>query len=268
MRCGHTMHAHCFDEYTVENFRCPLCQKALTNMSSYYDRIDEMLKHEVMPPEHRNKFSEILCHDCGKRSTTTFHFEHHKCQGQKCGSYNTRVLRTFRPHGGSRDAEASASSWQRDAVSATEREGPCAGGASGATASASGGTGSATATRMDCESRGCESEEMCNEDGRNSSGESLRMDDVRMDDVQGQDAHLTLGGAHDEANAHGFESYWANTWVEVIPLRGTQLLHFAVCCTGAGVGHGLANTRADGIERVVKGRSRSTGAGCARSHVV
>ncbi|PXF43484.1 Zinc finger protein BRUTUS-like [Gracilariopsis chorda] len=94
MRCGHTMHAHCFDDYTMENFRCPLCQKSLTNMSAYYAQIDEMLKREQMPPEHRNKRSYILCHDCDQRSETAFHFDHHKCQ--HCGGYNTRVLRTFR----------------------------------------------------------------------------------------------------------------------------------------------------------------------------
>ncbi|CAN8073230.1 unnamed protein product [Agarophyton chilense] len=182
MRCGHTMHAHCFDDYTVENFRCPLCQKALTNMSSYYSRIDEMLKREVMPPEHRNQFSEILCHDCDKRSTTTFHFEHHKCQHPPCGSYNTRVLRTFR-RDGAKDSEAASSSlWQGDGMRLLEREAACAGAASG---SASGGgiggsasASSAAASRLDCESRACEDGESRMEDGQNSSGENMRTDDV------------------------------------------------------------------------------------------
>lgn len=96
MRCGHTMHSHCFDAYTAEHYTCPLCQKALTNMRPYYEQIDELMKKEIMPPEHRSKVAEILCHDCGKRSVTQYHFLYLKCEISNCGSYNTRLIRTFK----------------------------------------------------------------------------------------------------------------------------------------------------------------------------
>lgn len=92
MKCGHTMHAKCFDVYTVDNFICPLCHKSLTDMTSYYARIDEIVKRDVMPEEHRHKVAEILCQDCDRRSRTPYHFHYLKCQIPNCGSYNTRLI--------------------------------------------------------------------------------------------------------------------------------------------------------------------------------
>lgn len=89
------MHSHCFDVYTAEQYICPLCHKALTNMRPYYAQIDEAVRRESMPPELRNKLSEVLCHDCDKRSETPYHFLYLKCQTSGCGSYNTRLLRTY-----------------------------------------------------------------------------------------------------------------------------------------------------------------------------
>lgn len=96
MRCGHTMHSHCFDEYTAEHYTCPLCHKALTNMEPYYRMIDAQLDQQQMPEEHRDKVSEVLCHDCDLRSITKFHFLYLRCGNQSCRSYNTRLIRTFR----------------------------------------------------------------------------------------------------------------------------------------------------------------------------
>lgn len=93
MRCGHTMHSHCFDAYTTEHFTCPLCHKALTDMHPYWSQLDERMKREVMPPEYRNRVAEILCHDCDKRSETPLHFAYMKCMAPNCGSYNTALLR-------------------------------------------------------------------------------------------------------------------------------------------------------------------------------
>lgn len=64
-------------------------------MRPYYAQIDEAVRRETMPPEHQNKISEVLCHDCDKRSETPYHFLYLKCQAPNCGSYNTRLLRTY-----------------------------------------------------------------------------------------------------------------------------------------------------------------------------
>lgn len=93
MRCGHTMHTHCFEEYTKTNYTCPLCSKALSDMSSFYSRLDEVLANENLPDEYANRRSHILCNDCGQKSDARFHFMYHKCDN--CRGYNTRVLQTF-----------------------------------------------------------------------------------------------------------------------------------------------------------------------------
>uniref|UniRef100_A0A7S0ZKZ4 Uncharacterized protein n=1 Tax=Timspurckia oligopyrenoides TaxID=708627 RepID=A0A7S0ZKZ4_9RHOD len=92
MRCGHTMHTHCFEEYTKTNYTCPLCCKSLANMSSFYARLDDILSKEILPPEYANRSSNILCNDCGVRSKAAFHFMYHKCG--RCKGYNTKVLQT------------------------------------------------------------------------------------------------------------------------------------------------------------------------------
>lgn len=93
MRCGHATHAHCFMEYTKANFSCPLCLKAVTDMSAWYKALDATIAQEVMPPEYKNRLSQIFCYDCDLKSAAKFHFKHHKCF--KCGGYNTRVLSHF-----------------------------------------------------------------------------------------------------------------------------------------------------------------------------
>lgn len=95
MRCGHTMHAECFDNYTTGSYQCPLCMKSLTNMKKYFRDIDELVRREPMPAEYDRKRSEISCNDCGKRSVVKYHFQYHKCDSEECESYNTRVLRVI-----------------------------------------------------------------------------------------------------------------------------------------------------------------------------
>jgi zinc finger protein-like protein len=99
MRCGHTMHSECWDVYTRTKYTCPLCQKCLTTMDSYYRELDNLMLVELanMPPEFRNRKNRIFCNDCERTSEAPFHFEFHRCgvtlkNGQPCGSYNTRVL--------------------------------------------------------------------------------------------------------------------------------------------------------------------------------
>jgi hypothetical protein len=99
MRCGHTMHSDCWDVYTRTKYTCPLCQKCLTTMDSYYRELDCLMAMELanMPPEFRNRKNRIFCNDCEGTSEAPFHFEFHRCNvtlenGRPCGSYNTRVL--------------------------------------------------------------------------------------------------------------------------------------------------------------------------------
>lgn len=104
MRCGHAMHAECWDMYTLVSYVCPICKKSLADMQAYYDEVDVVMERERgnMPPECQERVSRIYCNECDRSSETPFHFEYHKCSmklpdgskrsGEACGSYNTTVL--------------------------------------------------------------------------------------------------------------------------------------------------------------------------------
>lgn len=98
MRCGHTMHGDCWEEYTKNKYTCPLCHKSLTDMTDYYQRLDQVLEAErsLMPPDLRAKRVQILCYDCDGKSETNYHYEHLRCSrivdGKECGSYNTSTI--------------------------------------------------------------------------------------------------------------------------------------------------------------------------------
>jgi len=94
MRCGHTMHSKCFDEYTADSYQCPLCMRSLTSMEKYFEQLDEIVRNERMPPEYDNKRSTVLCNDCGEKGVVKYHFNYHKCAAS-CGSYNTKLLDVF-----------------------------------------------------------------------------------------------------------------------------------------------------------------------------
>lgn len=93
MRCGHAIHAECFEKYTKVKYNCPICCKALTDMSAWYKALDATLAQEETLPRYKNRYAKILCHDCELKSVAKFHFKFHKCF--QCKGYNTRVLSHF-----------------------------------------------------------------------------------------------------------------------------------------------------------------------------
>lgn len=88
------MHVDCLNQHTASGFyTCPMCHKAITDMSDWYRALDVRLAQDVMPEEYVNRMSTILCHDCDVRNDVPFHFVYHKCP--RCNGYNTRVLAKF-----------------------------------------------------------------------------------------------------------------------------------------------------------------------------
>ncbi|XP_034237643.1 RING finger and CHY zinc finger domain-containing protein 1 [Thrips palmi] len=86
--CGHLLHRNCFEELlTFGHYACPICQTSLLDMSKLWKYFDEEIKNTPMPEEFLNFKAEILCKDCHKESTVTFHVVALKCAN--CGSYNT-----------------------------------------------------------------------------------------------------------------------------------------------------------------------------------
>eukprot|EP01122_Echinamoeba_exundans_P003906 TRINITY_DN13953_c0_g1_i1.p1 TRINITY_DN13953_c0_g1~~TRINITY_DN13953_c0_g1_i1.p1 ORF type:complete len:410 (-),score=51.51 TRINITY_DN13953_c0_g1_i1:5-1234(-) len=91
--CGHAMHAVCFRQHLRSHTTCPICNKSAVNLASYWAQLDALISRVQMPPEYRKVEVDILCNDCGdKTSDLKFHFYGVKCP--KCKSYNTRFLAT------------------------------------------------------------------------------------------------------------------------------------------------------------------------------
>lgn len=93
MPCGHTIHSDCLLELSRHSYQCPICLKALGDMNSYYQRIENHLlmeNRENFPPNLKDKINDIFCNDCEKRSKAPFHYIYHKCVN--CASFNTTVL--------------------------------------------------------------------------------------------------------------------------------------------------------------------------------
>lgn len=89
MRCGHAIHAPCFEELTKTDYKCPLCSKSLTDMKAWYNAIDKIISSEVLPEPYRSRKQAVYCFDCEKSSEAAFHFEFRKCG--HCKGYNTRL---------------------------------------------------------------------------------------------------------------------------------------------------------------------------------
>lgn len=89
--CGHFMHSACFQAYTCTHYVCPICCKSLGDMAVYFGMLDALLASEELPEEYRDRCQDILCNDCDKKGTSSFHWLYHKCGS--CGSYNTRVIK-------------------------------------------------------------------------------------------------------------------------------------------------------------------------------
>lgn len=90
LACGHLMHSTCFQDYTCTHYTCPICSKSLGDMQVYFGMLDAHLAEEKIPDEYSGQTQIILCNDCEKRGTASFHWLYHKCP--HCGSYNTRLL--------------------------------------------------------------------------------------------------------------------------------------------------------------------------------
>ncbi|KAG4133201.1 hypothetical protein ERO13_D08G082300v2 [Gossypium hirsutum] len=91
MKCGHTMHMECFSQMTMQNhYRCPICCKAVLDMSAFWEDLDMDIDATRMPAEYQFDVVSILCNDCNSTSTVQFHVLGLKCR--QCNSYNTRRI--------------------------------------------------------------------------------------------------------------------------------------------------------------------------------
>jgi hypothetical protein len=95
MACGHSIHKKCYDQHMKVSYKCPICNKSLTNMETQFRNLDIAIQGQPMPPEFQDTRAVILCNDCSARSTVPYHWLGLKCA--ICRSYNTVELQI---HGG------------------------------------------------------------------------------------------------------------------------------------------------------------------------
>ncbi|KAJ5533637.1 hypothetical protein N7494_010189 [Penicillium frequentans] len=91
MRCGHSMHRKCLEEYSKSSFRCPVCNKTIANMESTFRNLDRTIESQPMPAEFKDTKGLIYCNDCGAKSVVKYHWLGLKCD--LCESYNTAQIR-------------------------------------------------------------------------------------------------------------------------------------------------------------------------------
>ncbi|KAJ5935876.1 hypothetical protein N7454_005174 [Penicillium verhagenii] len=91
MRCGHSIHHKCLGEYSKSSFRCPICNKTITNMESTFRNLDRTIESQPMPDEFKDTKGLIYCNDCSAKSVVKYHWLGLKCD--LCESYNTAQIR-------------------------------------------------------------------------------------------------------------------------------------------------------------------------------
>ncbi len=89
-KCPHSMCSFCFDQYIKNEYKCPICNKSIIDMSNLWESIDAIMLNDIMPEEYKQTTTNILCNDCNTLSKSIrYHFQYHKCD--QCGSYNTNI---------------------------------------------------------------------------------------------------------------------------------------------------------------------------------
>lgn len=92
MPCGHTIHWHCYQEFSKHDSRCPVCKKTSEspeNMSQTWSAIALSIAMQPVPVELA-KVVDIKCNDCeNHHKNLRWHFLGTQCRS--CNSFNTSI---------------------------------------------------------------------------------------------------------------------------------------------------------------------------------
>jgi len=92
MPCGHTIHWHCYQEFSKHDSRCPVCKKTSEtpeNMSQTWSAIALSIAMQPVPVELA-KVVDIKCNDCeNDHKNLRWHFLGTQCRS--CNSFNTSI---------------------------------------------------------------------------------------------------------------------------------------------------------------------------------
>ncbi|KAK3314953.1 hypothetical protein B0H66DRAFT_583707 [Apodospora peruviana] len=106
MKCGHSIHRHCFNEHMQTSYKCPLCNKSCVNMEYQFRNFDIAILTQPMPVEYRDARAIVSCNDCSAKSQTAYHWLGLKCT--VCHSYNTVQLQLLNMPGDATTPQAMA----------------------------------------------------------------------------------------------------------------------------------------------------------------
>ncbi|OBT44196.1 hypothetical protein VE00_04832 [Pseudogymnoascus sp. WSF 3629] len=90
MKCGHTIHKHCYHAHLDNSYKCPICQQTIVNMETHFRAIDRAIEAQPMPEQFQDTKAMITCNDCRAKSAVPYHWLGLKCA--VCDSYNTIQL--------------------------------------------------------------------------------------------------------------------------------------------------------------------------------
>lgn len=92
MPCGHTIHWHCYQEFSKHDSRCPVCKKTSEtpeNMAATWQALALSIKLQPVPVELA-KVVNITCNDCETADNNLrWHFLGVQCRN--CNSFNTNI---------------------------------------------------------------------------------------------------------------------------------------------------------------------------------
>ncbi|RLV93287.1 hypothetical protein JA1_002596 [Spathaspora sp. JA1] len=95
MKCGHSIHQHCYDELITHSYKCPICKKTIVNVETQFRLLDQEVMQSPLPPPYNSWRCIISCNDCKGKSNCSYHVLGLKCK--YCKSYNTNQLKLIKP---------------------------------------------------------------------------------------------------------------------------------------------------------------------------
>ncbi|KAK6454850.1 uncharacterized protein RJT20DRAFT_146025 [Scheffersomyces xylosifermentans] len=106
MKCGHSIHQHCYDELVKHSYKCPICKKTIVNVETQFRLLDQEIAQSPLPSPYNAWRCIISCNDCKGKSNTSYHVLGLKCK--YCKSYNTNQLKLIKPEEEEEDEEINA----------------------------------------------------------------------------------------------------------------------------------------------------------------
>lgn len=103
MKCGHSIHQHCYDELVKHSYKCPICKKTIVNVETQFRILDQEIAQSPLPSPYNYWRCVVSCNDCKGKSNVSYHVLGLKCK--YCKSYNTNQIRLMKPEEDDDDEE-------------------------------------------------------------------------------------------------------------------------------------------------------------------